>query len=154
MVTQRLNNCLQKISLYTEPQNGEASLQFRQRVGQRFTETAFYRHFSGAFKAGFLAIMQKQLGNSSIVTMNPGRTDLKLVFDVYTTNQINSILDSEGLVGTFRVAWSFDGRIVYNCGMHSFCDESAIYDIAFQPYGRITIMNVDGSNKTLVTDTM
>jgi Tol biopolymer transport system component len=43
---------------------------------------------------------------------------------------------------------------MYNSGMYGFRDECAIYDNAFQPYGQIMIMNADGSNKTLLTDSM
>jgi len=38
--------------------------------------------------------------------------------------------------------------------MYGFRDESAIYDNTFQPYGQIMVMNVDGSNKTMLTDSM
>ncbi|KAM3085249.1 hypothetical protein ACMFMG_003679 [Clarireedia jacksonii] len=264
----------------------------------RFTDV-----FPQLSKEGVLAITQKQLGNSSIVTMNPNGTDLKLVFDVYASDEVDSALDTKGLAGAFqptwtsdgeRIAfrlaywfferyseggwiyratangsyyeqltfgtpgevnsgfssfspdgtqlvyrdfgpsaglglrilnltdmtvtnltdtwdntpgwspdgerivftrrnrldldnlsatdsfdaytifpngtgltqlttsggndahavWSADGRIMYNSGMYGFRDESAIYDEAFQPYGQITVMNVDGSNKTMLTDSM
>jgi Tol biopolymer transport system component len=59
---------------------------------------------------GSLAITQKQLGNSSIVTMDPDGTDLKLVFDAFATNQINYTLDSEGLAGAFQPTWSSNGE--------------------------------------------
>lgn len=38
--------------------------------------------------------------------------------------------------------------------MYGFKDESALFDNTFQPYGQIMVMNYDGTNKTLVTDTI
>jgi hypothetical protein len=43
---------------------------------------------------------------------------------------------------------------MYSSGMYGFRDESAIYDNTFQPYGQIVVMNADGSNKTMLTDSM
>jgi Tol biopolymer transport system component len=53
-----------------------------------------------------------------------------------------------------HAVWTEDGRILYNSGMYGFRDECAIYDNTFQPYGQIMIMNADGSNKTMLTDSM
>ncbi len=53
-----------------------------------------------------------------------------------------------------HAVWSADGRIMYNSGMYGFRDECALYDNTFQPYGQIIIMNADGSNKTMLTDSM
>lgn len=50
--------------------------------------------------------------------------------------------------------WSADGRIMWSTGMYGFKDESALFDDTFQPYGQIMIMNYDGTNKTLLTDTI
>ena len=38
--------------------------------------------------------------------------------------------------------------------MWGFKDESPLYDNTFQPYGQIMIMNLDGSNKSLLVDTI
>jgi hypothetical protein len=38
--------------------------------------------------------------------------------------------------------------------MWGFQAEAAIYDDTFQPYGQIMIMDADGSNKTVLTDSM
>lgn len=264
----------------------------------RFTDV-----FPTLSNQGVLAITQKQLGNSSIVTINPNGTNLKLVFDALATDQVNYTLDSEGLAGAFQPTWSSnsewiafglgswffersilggwiyralangsyyeqltfgtpgevnsgfpsfspdstmlvyrdfgsemglglrlmnltdmtstnltntwdnspdwspdgekivftrrnridadnlsatdsydiytifpngtglaqlttsgandahavwtaDGRIQYSSGMYGFRDECTIYDNTFQPYGQIMIMNSDGSNKTMLTDSM
>ena len=50
--------------------------------------------------------------------------------------------------------WSQDGRIMWSTGMWGFKDESALQDNTFQPYGQIMVMEHDGSNKHLVTDTL
>lgn len=50
--------------------------------------------------------------------------------------------------------WTPDNRILYNSGMYGFRDESAVYDDTFQPYGLIMIMDKDGSNKQVLTDSM
>ncbi len=61
-------------------------------------------------RQGRLAITEKQTGlaNSSIVTLNPDGSDVKVVF-----NTANSGLDptllAQGLAGAFRPAWSPDG---------------------------------------------
>lgn len=38
--------------------------------------------------------------------------------------------------------------------MYGFKDESSLFDNTFQPYGQIMVMNYDGTNKTIVTDTI
>ncbi|CAK7205415.1 hypothetical protein SEUCBS139899_008186 [Sporothrix eucalyptigena] len=53
-----------------------------------------------------------------------------------------------------HAVWSHDGRILWNSGMYGFRDESPLYDNTFQPYGQIMAMNADGTNKTLLTDSM
>lgn len=50
--------------------------------------------------------------------------------------------------------WMYDGRIGYSTGLYGFRDEAAIYDFTFQPYGQIMVMNADGSDKHLVTDSL
>ncbi|KPM43159.1 hypothetical protein AK830_g3399 [Neonectria ditissima] len=75
-----------------------------------------------------------------ICTVKPDGTELK----VLTESQANDA----------HAVWSPDGRIMYSSGMYGFRDESALYDGTFQPYGQIVIMNADGSNKTMLTDSM
>jgi Tol biopolymer transport system component len=53
-----------------------------------------------------------------------------------------------------HAVWAPDGRIMYTSGMYGFREESALYDNTFQPYGQLIVMNADGSNKTMLTDSM
>ncbi|MCD7058632.1 hypothetical protein [Pelagibacterium xiamenense] len=50
--------------------------------------------------------------------------------------------------------WTLDGKIAYSTAQYGFRDEAAIYDYTFQPYGQIMVMEADGSNKRLVTDSL
>jgi Tol biopolymer transport system component len=53
-----------------------------------------------------------------------------------------------------HAVWTADSRIMWSSGMWGFQAEAAIYDDTFQPYGQIMIMDADGSNKTVLTDSM
>lgn len=54
-----------------------------------------------------------------------------------------------------HAVWNRDGsRILYNSGQYGFRDECALYDDTFQPYGQIMSMNPDGSDKTMLIDSM
>lgn len=75
-----------------------------------------------------------------ICTIKPDGTELTIL----TESEANDA----------HAVWSDDGRIMYNSGMYGFRDESALYDNTFQPYGQIVIMNADGSDKTMLTDSM
>lgn len=48
--------------------------------------------------------------------------------------------------------WTTDGKIMWSGSMHGFRDEAPLYDQTFQQYGQIYIMNADGSEKRLLTD--
>ncbi|KAG4442964.1 hypothetical protein IFR05_001577 [Cadophora sp. M221] len=88
-----------------------------------------YRHtdvFPELSRQGKLVITQKQLGNSSIVSMNPDGTDLKLVFDSSSTGQLDATLIKQGLAGAFQPAWSPDGEWVA-FGLGSWFQERAVY---------------------------
>jgi hypothetical protein len=43
---------------------------------------------------------------------------------------------------------------MYSTGMYGFRYECALYDNTFQPYGQIMIMDADGKNKRMLTDSM
>lgn len=53
-----------------------------------------------------------------------------------------------------HAVWAYDGRIMWSTGMYGFRDECVQFDNTFQPYGQIMVMNYDGSNKTMVTDSL
>ncbi|KAK7182586.1 hypothetical protein DPSP01_012560 [Paraphaeosphaeria sporulosa] len=78
--------------------------------------------------------------NFDVATIRPDGTDLR-------------ILTSSGGNDAHAV-WSHDGRIMYSTAEYGFRDECATYDQTFQPYGQIAIMDADGQNKRLVTDSM
>jgi Tol biopolymer transport system component len=77
-------------------------------------------------------------------------------FDIYTIAPDGTGLTQLTTSGAndAHAAWSVDGRIMYTSGMYGFREECVNYDNTFQPYGQIVVMNADGSNKTLVTDSM
>jgi Tol biopolymer transport system component len=58
---------------------------------------------------GKLVLTQKQLGNSSIVTMNPDGSNSKVVFDALSSGEVEPALVKQGLAGAFQPAWSPDG---------------------------------------------
>ncbi|EME80399.1 uncharacterized protein MYCFIDRAFT_189945 [Pseudocercospora fijiensis CIRAD86] len=61
---------------------------------------------------GVFAMTQKQLGNSSIVKMNPDGTNLTMVFDSYAANQVESSLVNQRPAGAFQPDFSPDGEWV------------------------------------------
>ncbi|KAM0550234.1 hypothetical protein ACHAPJ_009083 [Fusarium lateritium] len=75
-----------------------------------------------------------------IMTIRPDGSDLQQVTDS-PANDAHAV-------------WSYDGRILWSTGMYGFRDESAQYDNTFQPYGQIMVMNADGSDKRMLTDSM
>ncbi|KFY42678.1 hypothetical protein V495_04387 [Pseudogymnoascus sp. VKM F-4514 (FW-929)] len=77
-------------------------------------------------------------------------------FDIYTIAPDGTGLTQLTTSGAndAHAAWSADGRIVYTSGMYGFRDECVNYDSTFQPYGQIVVMNADGTNKTMLTDSM
>lgn len=61
---------------------------------------------------------------------------------------------TDSLANHAHAVWSYDGRILWSSGMYGFRDESAQYDNTFQPYGQIMVMDADGSNKRMLTDSL
>ncbi|SFO33575.1 PD40 domain-containing protein [Sphingomonas sp. OK281] len=51
-----------------------------------------------------------------------------------------------------HAVWTADGRIMWSGSEHGFRDEAALYDNTFQQYGQIYIMDADGGNYRLLTD--
>ncbi len=76
--------------------------------------------------------------NFDIFTIRPDGTDLL---------RVTSHRSSDG-----HAVWSHDGRIMWNASLYGFRDEAALYDNTFQQYGQIFIMNADGSDKRMLTD--
>lgn len=75
-------------------------------------------------------------------------------YDIYTIRPDGSGLhrctdhgSSDG-----HAVWSGDGRILWSGSQHGFRDEAALYEQTFQQYGQIYVMNADGSNKRILTD--
>jgi Tol biopolymer transport system component len=91
---------------------------------------------------GELITFTRQFGpaNYHVCTIRPDGSDYKVLTET-GANDGHSV-------------WTFDGQIAYSSGMYGFRDEAAIYDFTFQPYGQIMIMDRDGTNKRLVTDSM
>ncbi|KAI0459081.1 tat pathway signal sequence domain-containing protein [Xylaria acuta] len=77
-------------------------------------------------------------------------------FDIFTIRPDGSELTqvTTSNANDAHAVWSYDGRILWNTGMFGFRDEGPQYDNTFQPYGQIMVMNADGSNKTMLTDSM
>jgi Tol biopolymer transport system component len=78
--------------------------------------------------------------NFDIYTIRPDGTGLLRL----TTNRAN-----DG-----HAVWTADGRILWNSGIYGFRDEAALYDNTFQPYGQIFVMNADGTDKHILTDSL
>jgi Tol biopolymer transport system component len=78
--------------------------------------------------------------NFDIFTIRPDGTDLLRL----TTSRANDA----------HAVWTADGRIMWNSGIYGFRDEAALYDNTFQPYGQIFIMNADGTDKHILTDSL
>lgn len=76
--------------------------------------------------------------NFDVFTIRPDGTDLL---------RVTSHRSSDG-----HAVWSWDGRILYNGSAYGFRDEAALYDNTFQQYGQIWVMNADGSDKRMITD--
>jgi Tol biopolymer transport system component len=78
--------------------------------------------------------------NFDIFTIRPDATGLRQL----TTHGAN-----DG-----HAVWTADGKILWSSGRYGFRDEAALYDDTFQPYGQIFIMDADGSNKRILTDSL
>lgn len=63
------------------------------------------------------------------------------------------VLTSSGANDAHAV-WRQDGKIMWSTGMFGFQSESALYDNTFQPYSQIMIMDSDGSNKRVLTNSL
>ena len=100
--------------------------------------------FPALSRQGNLAITEKQLGNSSIVTMAPNGSDRRVVFDT-TGKGLDPGLVKKGLAGAFQPAWSPDGEWIA-FGIGAWFQERA--------RGKAVVMRVrsDGSHFESLTD--
>lgn len=91
---------------------------------------------------GTLITFTRQYGpaNYHVCTIRPDGSDLRVLTES-GANDAHSV-------------WTHDGRILWSSGMHGFRDEAAIYDFTFQPYGQIFVMDADGGNKRILTDSL
>ncbi|KAJ5881246.1 uncharacterized protein N7473_012299 [Penicillium subrubescens] len=71
----------------------------------RFTDV-----FPQPSNQNMLAITQKQLGNSSIVSMNANASNEHVVYNDLKSGFLSSAMVSQGLAGAFQPAWSTDGE--------------------------------------------
>ena len=71
----------------------------------RFTDV-----FPQLSKQNVMAITQKQLGNSSVVSLSPNNGTEHLVLDDMTTRFVDTSEVSQGLAGAFQPSWSPDGQ--------------------------------------------
>jgi Tol biopolymer transport system component len=95
-------------------------------------------------RQGRLAITDKQLGNSSIVTMRPDGSDQKVVFNTASAD-IDQTLVAQGLAGAFRPAWSPDGQWIA-FGLGGWFQERAVTTAA------VWRVRSDGSQSEALTD--
>jgi Tol biopolymer transport system component len=106
-----------------------------------------YRHtdvFPVLARDGTLAITEKQLGNSSIVTLNRDGSNRRVVFDV-DGKGLDPELVKKGLAGAFQPAWSPDSQWIA-FGLGAWFQERA--------RGKATLMRVrrDGTDWEPLTD--
>jgi Tol biopolymer transport system component len=78
--------------------------------------------------------------NFDIFSIRPDGSDLK---------QLTISRANDG-----HAVWTADGKLLWSSGMYGFREEAALYDNTFQPYGQILIMNADGSDKRMLTDSL
>lgn len=92
------------------------------------------------FTRNMTDLSRDEFSNYEVCIIRPDGTDLTIL----TTSFANDA----------HAVWTADGRILWSSGMWGFQAEAATYDNTFQPYGQIMIMDVDGSNKTVLTDSL
>jgi Tol biopolymer transport system component len=104
--------------------------------------TTEYDNFPGWSSDGSRIVFTRKVDavNFDIYTIRPDGTDLLRL----TTNRANDA----------HAVWTADGKIMWSSGMCGFRDEAALYDNTFQPYGQIFIMNADGTDKRMLTDSL
>lgn len=91
---------------------------------------------------GTLITFTRQFGPADyhICTIRPDGSDLRVLTETDASDA--------------HSVWTLDGKILWSSAIHGFRDEASIYDFTFQPYGQIFIMDADGSNKRVLTDSL
>lgn len=91
---------------------------------------------------GKLIVFTREYGHANyhVCTIRPDGTDFKVLTETGANDG--------------HAVFTYDNSIAYSTGMYGFRDEAAIYDFTFQPYGQIMVMDKDGSNKRLITDSL
>ncbi|KAK4497791.1 hypothetical protein PRZ48_010445 [Zasmidium cellare] len=120
----------------------------------RFTDV-----FPELSQQGKLALTQKQLGNSSIVKMNPDGSELEMVFDVYATNQSDSSLErAEYSAWVYRAAsnGTWYEQLTFgslNAGFPSYSHDGTqlVYRVWGSEYG-LRIMNLTDKSVRVLTN--
>lgn len=79
--------------------------------------------------------------NFDIGTIRPDGTDDKVI------TSSSGAHDAHGI-------WTEDGRILFTSSRYGFRQEATLFDDNFQPDGQNMVMNFDGTNVTLLTDTL
>lgn len=91
-----------------------------------------------------MAITEKQLGNSSVVTFNKEGKNVSLVYDPNETDLVDSTMVLEGQAGAFNPNWSQDGEwLVFGVG--SWFEERETYG------GWIVRSTANGSYSEIIT---
>ena len=77
-------------------------------------------------------------------------------FDIYTIRPDGSDLArlTTSRANDGHMIWTADGRILWSSGMYGFRQEAALHDNTFQSYGQIFVLNADGTDKRILTDSL
>lgn len=77
-------------------------------------------------------------------------------YDIFTMNIDGSNLTkiTDSVASDAHAVWTHDGRVAYSTAMYGFQQEALLYNDSMQPYAIIMVMNADGSDKTVLTNSL